>query len=72
MPEGVAHKFFPIQDDEDESISHFFKPSTELIAEGITKGNVLVHCESGASRSVTIVCAYLMSTRKCSRDKALE
>lgn len=40
----VAHKVFPIQDDEDESIYHFFEPSSKFIAEHLPKGNVLVHC----------------------------
>lgn len=32
MPPQITHKFFPIQDDEDESIKHFFKPTYEFIS----------------------------------------
>jgi protein-tyrosine phosphatase len=68
----VAHKVFPIQDDEDESIYHFFKPTYEFIDYHLQKGNVLVHCEAGSSRSPTIVCAYLMQKNKWSVNKALK
>jgi protein-tyrosine phosphatase len=44
MPPHIVHKIFPIQDDEDESIHHFFRPTYEFISENLEKGNVLVHC----------------------------
>lgn len=34
-------------------------------------GTVLVHCQAGCSRSVALVVAYIMATRKWSRDDAL-
>lgn len=35
-------------------------------------GTVLVHCQAGCSRSVALVAAYIMETRRCSRHEALD
>jgi len=37
-----------------------FDKTYELIENGLGKGNVLVHCAAGISRSSTIVCAYMI------------
>lgn len=46
-----------IKDTKDVVISKYFADSIAFIA----KGNCLVHCQAGVSRSATIVIAYLMS-----------
>ena len=43
-----------------------------FIQNGLTSGNVLVHCAQGKSRSSTIVVAYVMASMKLSCVKALE
>ncbi|EYB98809.1 hypothetical protein Y032_0128g1454 [Ancylostoma ceylanicum] len=53
---------------------------TGLLAQGLafitnavqSGGNILVHCEVGASRSVTMVAAYIMQKFKFPADKAVE
>ncbi|XP_046849214.1 dual specificity protein phosphatase 1B-like [Xenia sp. Carnegie-2017] len=60
-------------DDEDFSI-----PVTDVmeaisfIHNGLTKGNVLVHCAQGKSRSSTVVIAYVMASKKLSLNDALK
>lgn len=43
----------------------------EFIDEAIEKGNILVHCLAGVSRSPTIVAAYLMYKKKLRYKEAL-
>ena len=64
-----VHKVFYIEDYSGQNIIQYFGECLNFI-----KGeeNVLVHCMAGASRSATIVIAYLMWTKKMKFDDALE
>jgi protein-tyrosine phosphatase len=56
------HKF--INDHPSVNISEYFQSSIEFIDTGMKKGNVLVHCDAGISRSASIVAAYIGKTFK--------
>jgi hypothetical protein len=60
--------------DRDDNIKRLFPVTTEyisLVLRDNVKNNVLVHCHLGCSRSVSVVCHYLMKTQNFSYDKAL-
>jgi protein-tyrosine phosphatase len=60
LPIKVEHLWIVIGDDPKEDIAKFFSTTFHFIRKNLLKGNVLVHCQAGISRSCTIVIAYLM------------
>ena len=60
FPEHIAHLQLQIEDRIDEEISQHFDTTYKFIEEHRQKGNVLVHCMAGVSRSATICTYYLM------------
>ena len=67
--DGFNHKMFEIYDTSYENIIQYFGECLNFI-----KGDekILVHCAAGASRSATIVIAYLMWKNKMKFDDALK
>ena len=54
------HKWFEIDDIEEESIYPFLEEGHSVIKTWLEKSNVLVHCQMGISRSSSLVIAFLM------------
>ena len=69
-PNEFTHLKFNVCDDEYQNIIQYFGECLNYIKEKDEK--VLVHCMAGASRSATIVIAYLMWTQKLKFDKAFD
>ena len=67
--DGFKHKTIEIMDMNHENIIQYFGECFNFI-----KGDekILVHCAAGASRSATIVIAYLMWKKKMKFDEALK
>ena len=69
LPVDVEHFVIDIADHPSQNILPLLEECITfldpvLLAEGESTENVLVHCASGVSRSVTVCCAWLM-VRKC-------
>ena len=57
---NISHKLIKADDSINEDISVHFAPAVEWIHQGLSKGNVFVHCFGGASRSASLVIGYLI------------
>ena len=66
--DNIIHKKISIADTYFENIIKYFGECLNFIK---GKEKILVHCMAGASRSATIVIAYLMWSQKMSYSKAL-
>ncbi|KAJ6627999.1 hypothetical protein B0H10DRAFT_1869341 [Mycena sp. CBHHK59/15] len=68
----IRHQIL-LDDTEEADILIHFMPSITFIQAELDKGRgVLVHCQAGMSRSVTIVAAYLMYTQNIDPQAALD
>ena len=57
---GITHKTINIADALNSEIFPHFLDCSEFIDQALKKGNILVHCKMGVSRSASIVVAYLI------------
>ncbi|CAG5037831.1 unnamed protein product [Parnassius apollo] len=67
---NVATLFIRASDSPQTNLLPYFPMANAFIDEGIKKGNVLVHCHFGVSRSATIVIAYIMAKYNLSFEEA--
>ncbi|KAG6443642.1 dual specificity protein phosphatase 1B-like [Manduca sexta] len=67
---NISTLFIRAYDTPQTNLLPYFPMANAFIDEGIQKGNVLVHCHFGVSRSATIVMAYLMEKYKLSFEQA--
>ncbi|ELP94682.1 dual specificity protein phosphatase, putative [Entamoeba invadens IP1] len=66
------YKTINVLDMPETNILEYFDEGTSFLEEAQKKGeNVLVHCMAGVSRSASIIVAYIMKTKKLSRDQAI-
>lgn len=72
FPGEFMYKLICVPDMDETNLIKHFPDTFTFISEAIAKGGkVLIHCQAGASRSVTVVCAYLMKTQNISAADAL-
>ena len=67
--DNFNQKVFKIEDIPTQNIIKYFGECIDFITED---EKILVHCMAGASRSATVVIAYIMWKEKISYDEALE
>ena len=73
FPDNFKYLNINLLDSQTEPIKKHFEESNKFIDDAIqNKGNVLIHCHAGISRSSSILIAYIMKTQKMSLDKVLE
>jgi len=59
-PDKFVYKKLPIIDSADCKISKYFDEVSDFINEHRKSGSILVHCQKGQSRSVTLIFSYLI------------
>ncbi|KAL4460949.1 hypothetical protein ABPG74_016421 [Tetrahymena malaccensis] len=71
-PKEFNHLTLEIYDHPNFQILPFFEPAIQFINQQMNKNNLLIHCFAGASRSSTIVIAYLMKEHKMTLQEAFD
>ena len=72
FPEQCTYLECAVEDARDQRIERFFQPAADSIAAALAGGRaVLVHCQQGVSRSVTLLLYFLMDRLGWSLKKAL-
>jgi len=72
-PDRFVYETVAVQDDAAADIESAFDRVASFIDQAVqAKGRVLVHCNQGRSRSVALLCAYLMRYRQMTLARALQ
>eukprot|EP01059_Diplonema_ambulator_P010889 TRINITY_DN2090_c0_g1_i1.p1 TRINITY_DN2090_c0_g1~~TRINITY_DN2090_c0_g1_i1.p1 ORF type:complete len:433 (+),score=123.39 TRINITY_DN2090_c0_g1_i1:55-1353(+) len=72
LPEGIDQLLLNVEDITEQDLTPVFDTVDSYIEKARTDGaRVLVHCFAGLSRSVTLVCAYLMKKHKMTFKEAI-
>jgi protein-tyrosine phosphatase len=56
----ISLHLLDLRDNEEEEVRYTFFPACRFIEQERKKGNVLIHCAAGISRSVTLLICYMM------------
>jgi protein-tyrosine phosphatase len=71
-PDDFKYMVINAMDDENTNLDMIFEDSNNFIDDAFAnKGNILIHCMMGRSRSVTIAAAYLIHTFGMNVDEVL-
>jgi hypothetical protein len=69
---GMSLLHIPIDDSPEVDIGRWFDGSSDFIMSNrLMNRKVLVHCHAGMSRSVSIVCAFLINLFQCDHVRCL-
>ncbi|XP_063862719.1 dual specificity protein phosphatase MPK-4-like isoform X2 [Scylla paramamosain] len=69
---GMSFMYIKVDDMYHEDLLSYFEDAFSFIKDGQEKGNVLVHCYFGMSRSATLVTCFLMKKYKLCVAEALQ
>ena len=71
-PEDFVYHVIDIQDVPESNIQQHLESAVAFIADSMKTGRVLVHCNQGRSRSVTVAAAYLARHKQMDTVPAIE
>lgn len=72
FPDVFKYLKIDINDDINEDISQYFHKTSKFIKNALNKGNVLIHCIAGKSRSPTIIISFLCKKEQYKLKDAIE
>lgn len=70
FPKDFTYLHFPLADTEYD-ITKYFKPNYDFIEEHRIKGNIIIHCNAGCSRSASMLISYMMIKYNLRFEEAL-